>query len=125
MQDEKMLLDLSTDKYVASIKIDNEKYGLIVIDQLGIVHRERVSKLGKSLAGANIKTAKDEEKHDSVLLEILCLIVPDASRSLLGKLSILKKIDVVNAYMEVSGLVKKKVTQLKPGPRAQKKKRKK
>lgn len=124
MGEEKLLLDLSTDKYVASIKIDDKKYGLIAIDQLGIIHRERVSALGRKLGEAKIKTSNDEEKHNGILLDILCLIVPDASRSLLCKLSILKKIEVSNAYMEVSGLVKKKVTPLTPGPRAKKKKRK-
>lgn len=123
MGEEKLLLDLSTDKYVASIKIDGKKYGLLFFDQLGVVPRERVGKLSNKLAGVKLKTESDEEKYDLVLLEILCLIVPDASRALLSKLSIWKKLEVSNAYMEVSGLVKKKVTQLAPGPRAKKKRK--
>lgn len=117
-----MLLDLSTDEYVEIIKIDDVTYGLLAIDNLSIIQRQKIAKIGKLLAGvSNIKTSADEDKYDKVLLDFLCIIIPKASRSLLAKLAIGKKLDAITAYMDVSGLLKKKVTQLTRGKRAEKK----
>ncbi len=109
MAEKKMLLDLSTDEYVANIKIDGVAYGLLAIDNLSIVQRQKIAKLGQLLAGVSeIKTTIDEDKYDKILLDFISLIMPKASRSLLGKLSINKKLDAVTAYMEAAGLIKKK-----------------
>lgn len=118
------LLDLSVDRFIADIIIDDKQYGLLEIDNLSILQRQKLEEKSLSLTGIeNIKTAKDEERHNNTLLEMLCLIIPDASRALLSKLSINKKLQVINAYLEVSGLLKKKVKQLAKGPRAKKKAR--
>lgn len=120
MAEKKLLLDLSTDEYVANIKIDGVSYGLLAIDNLSIIQRQKIAKLGQLLAGvSNIKTTIDEDKYDKILLDFICIIIPKASRSLLAKLAISKKLDAVTAYMDVSGLIKKKVVQLTKGERAE------
>lgn len=119
MAEKKMLLDLTTDEYVANIKIDDVAYGLLAIDNLSIVERQKIAKLGQLLAGVSkIKTTVDEDKYNKLLLDFMCLIIPKAARSLLAKLAISKKLDAVTAYMNVSGLLKKKVIALRPAAKA-------
>ena len=112
MTNKKPLLDLSTNNHVGNIVIDDKPYGLISIDCLSILERQRLTTLGHKLSKAgDIKTAEDEAKYNKSLLDILCLIMPDAGTKILSRLSITKRLNSVNAYMEASGLLtKKKVT---------------
>ncbi len=118
------LFDLSTDKYIASGEINGKQYGLLAIDNLSILEQQTLQGKSESLSQiGTIKTKKDEEEHNETLLEMLCLIIPDATRAILSKLSINKKLKIINAYLEKSGLLKKKTEQLTKGPRAKKKKK--
>lgn len=125
MADKELLLDLSTDKYIANIKIDGVNYGLINAGKLSLLERQKMTTFGSQLANAGkLKTIKDEEKYQGILLRILNIIIPDAAkRQILYKLSITDMLDIVNAYMEVSGLTKKKVTRLAKGAKAKRKNR--
>ena len=128
-EEKKLLLDLSTNNSVGYVNILHEgkklPYDLVRVKKLNIVEREKLGRLGLKLSSApNIKTVKDENKYDGILLDILCLIIPSATRSILSGLPLLEKSDTVVKYMEVSGMVKKKVTPLRPGNRATKKRRK-
>lgn len=128
-EEKKLLLDLSTNNSVGYVNILHEgkklPYDLIRVKKLNIEQREELGRLGLRLSGAvNIKTVKDEKRYDGILLDILCLIIPSATRSMLSGLPLLEKADTVTKYMEVSGMLKKKVTPLRPGKRATKKRRK-
>ena len=127
MKDKKPLLDLSTDRTGGIVNIEDSgktlPYDLIKVHFLNILQRDRLVALSGALTSASLKTAKDEKKYDEALLEILCIIIPSASKGLLSKLPLVEKINTVNAYNEESGLVKKNVTQLTQGPKAKKKNR--
>lgn len=103
------LLDLSTNHAVAFLKIDGGPYDLISVDCLSILQRQKLIRLGGKLADAQeVKTEQEERKYDSILLEMLSIVMPSAPCDLIMKLSIYKKVEAVAAYMEVSGLSKKK-----------------
>ncbi len=128
MDDKKPLLDLSTDNAVGFVTIEDDgktlPYDLIKINNLSILQRQKLTDLGLRLSGlSEIKTEKDEDKYDNILLGILCLVIPSATKRILSKLPIMEKLDAVNAYMDASGLIKKKVTQLTKGKRTKKKNR--
>lgn len=127
MIDKEPLLDLSTDKSVGFVNIEDSgktlPYNLIKIGFLSVLQRDRLTALSRTLSSASLKTAKDEEKYDGVLLDMLRIVIPSASRGLLSKLPLMEKIDTINAYMGKLGLVKKKVTRLTRGPKARKKRR--
>ncbi len=107
-REKELLLDLSTDTVKAHIKIDDVLYGLVDIADLSITNRLKLIELGNLLAGVgDIKTDEDEERCNQALQTLLSFIVIDINTDILQKLSIIKKIEIVNAYMDVSDLVKK------------------
>ena len=115
------LLDLNTDRVVGRIKIDDKMYDLISINELSIIQQKKLTQAGQKLSFIEaIKTEAQEENYNDVLIDILTLIMPGCHNAILKKLSITKKLDIVNAYMEVSGMIKKKVTRK---PQRKKKKR--
>ena len=125
-EEKKLLLDLSTSNSIGYVTIEHEgkilPYDLIKTNNLSILQRQKLGTLGVKLSGAtNIKTVKDEDRYNDILLDILCLIIPSASRSMLSKLPVFEKVEAVTKYMEVCGMLKKKVTPLRP---AKKKRRK-
>mgnify|MGYP006865108473 CR=1 FL=1 len=110
MANETALLDLSTDKFIAHINIDGEPYGLIDGDNLSILEQQRLGSMGKKLAkvAADVKTDKEETKYNTLMAEILGLLMPDASKDLIGKLSLVKKYQAINAYNETVESIKKR-----------------
>lgn len=120
----KPLLTLSTEKFIACIEIDGNEYGLLSPGELTPKQQYKMSEAGKLLSQAgNMKKTGDEERCKKALLEMLLMIMPDANRSLLNKLSVSKSLQIVNAYLKETGMIKKKVMQLKKGTKAKKKKR--
>jgi len=110
MNNEKvLLLDLSTDSVKAHIKIDGVPYGLYGLDDLSITSRQKLNELGTQLSSVGeINTVDDEERYNAILQSLLSLVIVEINPEVLQKLSITKKIEIVNAYMEVNGLLKKK-----------------
>lgn len=119
------LLDLSKDKINITVKLLNEKeYQFANFSDFGVLQQNELTRLSRSLTKAgNIKTKKDEEVYNNVLLDMLSIMLPTAPRKNLQELSINDKLRSVNHYLEKNDMIKKKVTPLKKGPRAKKKKR--
>lgn len=107
--DKELLLDLTTSKTKSYIIINDTKYWLIDIDELSIVDRmQSLRHAGEVLSNfTGINTVEDEKKYDDVLKDILALIMIDVSESFLNEISISKKLKIVTAYLESSGLLKK------------------
>ena len=110
MATNKPLLDLSTDKYLGHIVIDEKPYGLLHPDNLSILQQQEMQSLGKQLVkvSASVKVEKDEKKYNKIMLSILLLVMPDAGGELLSKLSITKKYQAVEAYNTAVEELKKK-----------------
>ncbi len=107
--EKELLLDLSTDSVKAHIKIDDVPYGLCGLDDLSITSRQKLNELGTQLSSVGeINTDDDEERYNAILQSLLYLVIIEINPEILQKLSITKKIEIVNAYMEVNGLLKKK-----------------
>ncbi len=101
----------------------NVKHYFVHMDDLGLIDRSNIEKHGQELSLVkDIKSKKDEEHYNGTLKDILCIILPSL-KSQLNTVSVVERIDIVSAYMEDTGLIKKKVQQITKGPRAKKKKR--
>lgn len=120
----KPLLSLSTERFIACIEIDGKEYGLLSSEELTPRQQFEMSEGGRVLSENHDMTkAGNEERCNKSLFKMLSLIMPGADKSLVSKLSITKRLKIVNAYMPASGMIKKKVTRLEKGPKAKKKKR--
>jgi hypothetical protein len=122
---EKTLLDLSTDKYIGHINIDGNSYGLLHGENLSLLQQSKLQGLGTKLAkiSVNVKDEKTEAEYSKIMTHILELIMPAAETKLINKLSVIKKYQAIDAYNTKVESLKKKTNQLTKGPRATKKKR--
>jgi hypothetical protein len=122
---EKPLLDLSTEKFITYVKIDNTTYGLLYSDELGLTEQGELSGLGRELVKVSKKvdSIETEKKYNKVMASILLIIMPDATRNLIDKLGIVKKYQIIDLYNTEIEALKKKTSQLTKGPRAKKKAR--
>lgn len=124
MANKKPLLVLSGGKKKDYILDSNNKPHMFVSSgDLGLIDRSIIEEESKKLSlTKDIKTRKDESKYNDILERILLIILPSI-KSQLKSISILERVDVVMAYLGESGINKKKVTRLKKGKRAKKKRR--
>jgi len=122
---EKALLELSTDKFIGHIKIDGEAYGLLHGEELGLMQQEEMRGLGKKLikVSTDLKSEKSEKEYNKVMARILEMIMPDAGPKVINTLSVIKKSQAIEAYNTKAESLKKKTEPLTKGPRAKKKKR--
>ena len=109
-QDFEPLLDLTTERVPKSIKIDGKKYNLKAIEDMSIMERAKFEGYGKTLERVSRHKGKfteaTEKEYNKILLDFIVMILPDAERRVLNKLTIWQRIAVIEAFMVETNLLR-------------------
>ena len=118
--EKKPILELTTDKFSACMKIDDQEYGIIGHVDFNLTEQAQLKALGEALSAAqDLTTEEGLADHVSKVDQILNMVCPDISPETMKTLIYSKKVQILNAYNALGAEDEKKtdtdtVTEVQP-----------